>query len=98
LLIWQTAANFRGLSTGFKADGTTPLPSKFGYKGSPFHRVIPGFMVQGGDFEKMDGTGGQSIYGSKFDDEKFVKKHDSESPGPREWAGRRGRRGLKTPG
>ncbi|GFZ42339.1 peptidylprolyl isomerase [Saitozyma sp. JCM 24511] len=71
----KTAANFRGLCSGKKPTGE-PLPKGFGYQATAFHRVIPGFMVQGGDFERNDGTGGQSIYGSKFDDENFEKKHD----------------------
>ncbi|CAD6575222.1 MAG: Peptidyl-prolyl cis-trans isomerase [Tremellales sp. Tagirdzhanova-0007] len=71
----KTAANFRALCTGKKMDGGS-LPKDFGYQGTAFHRVIPGFMCQGGDFERHDGTGGQSIYGSKFDDENFEKKHD----------------------
>ena len=68
----RTAENFRQLCTGeFRPrDG---LPQ--GSKGSQFHRVIRGFMAQGGDFVKGDGTGSASIYGSKFADEPFVAKH-----------------------
>ncbi|CDW86222.1 peptidylprolyl isomerase a [Stylonychia lemnae] len=64
----KTAENFRSLCEGDNS-------KKYTFKNSIFHRVIPGFMAQGGDFTKGNGTGGVSIYGAKFPDENFECKH-----------------------
>ena len=69
----KTSENFRQLCTGEAGIGKLGKPLH--YKGCIFHRIIPGFMCQGGDITKMNGTGGDSIFGPKFEDENFKNRH-----------------------
>ena len=69
----KTVENFRALCTGEKGIGESGLPLH--YKGSDFFRIMPLFAAHGGDWHKGDASGGESIYGKRFDDENFKIKH-----------------------
>ena len=72
-IVPKTAENFRALCTGERGTGVNGVPLT--YKNSISHRIIKDFMLQAGDFTNHNGTGGESIYGNKFNDENFKAKH-----------------------
>jgi cyclophilin family peptidyl-prolyl cis-trans isomerase len=69
----KTVQNFATLCRGDTTDARSGI--RLAYQGSSFHRIIPNFMIQGGDFTRHNGTGGVSIYGDRFEDENFQLKH-----------------------
>lgn len=71
-MVPKTVENFVSICKGF----TNEQNELLSYTGSPLHRIIPEFMIQGGDFTRKNGTGGKSIYGERFDDENFKLKHE----------------------
>ena len=73
----KTAENFRALCTGEKGYSSSDKEKMLHFKGSIFHRVVKRFMLQGGDFQNKNGTGGESIYGENFEDEDLTMKHNS---------------------
>ena len=72
----KTSENFRALCTGEKGFCKINPERPLSYRGNLFHRVIPGFILQGGDIIKQNGTSGESIYGPKFHDENFLHSHN----------------------
>ena len=72
----RTSYNFMCLCTGELGIGELGKPLHF--KGSKFHRIVPGFCIQGGDIINGDGTGGESVYGGVFNDEGFYFKHNKK--------------------
>ena len=72
----KTIENFKCLCTGEKGVGKSG--KRLHYRWNKLHRIVPGFMIQGGDITHGNGTGGESIYGDQFDDENFIHKHTRE--------------------
>jgi peptidylprolyl isomerase len=73
-IVPKTAENFRMLCLGSRSKSQNGADRA--YRGSRFHKIVPGLMAQGGDFTEGNGSGGESIYGFHFNDENFILKHD----------------------